>query len=100
MNIDHEVFDTRPNKQHLIELAMLVRKIFDTPKYKHVAHYSALIGELADAHDEVLKHARGTPGNYRAYALATRVFKAATTYANNHGFDAPNDVLRSMGYLV
>jgi hypothetical protein len=84
----------------LIKLALLVREVTEQVQYKATAHYASQLAELMDAHDQIAKLPMECSERHRLWAVATKLYHAARNHALRHDLEAPNLVLRSLGYKV
>ena len=90
--------NTPENRAALVKLSTLVRELFDRDEYRTVTTYVTQISELQDAHDDFLKHPRGTDENRRTYDIATRLYNNARIYASKNNLPPPNEMLAACGY--
>jgi hypothetical protein len=90
--------NTPENKAALLKLSALLRELFERDEYRTVATYVTQCSELQDAHDEFLKHPKGTEENRRAYGIAKKLFDNARIYAHKNNLPHPNEMLAACGY--
>jgi hypothetical protein len=91
---------TPPRKESIARLASIVRELFNSDEFKHVAHYAALLADLQDAHDRRNEFAEGSAQWHREHEHATKQYHAARVYALRYKLESPNDVMRASGYNV
>lgn len=84
----------------LVRLAALVREVAEIPQFKSTAHYASQLAELMSMHDEMNKLHKDCADRRRMFGVATKVYHAARVPALRHNLEAPNAVLRSLGYSV
>jgi hypothetical protein len=84
----------------LVKLASLVRDVCEQPQYKATAHYASQLAELMNAHDQMSKLPMECNERRRLWGLATKLYSASRVHALRHNLEAPNTVLRSLGYSV
>jgi hypothetical protein len=89
-----------PQTSDLVKLAALVREVAEIPQFKATAHYASQLAELMSMHDEMNKLPKDCANHRRLYGEATKLYHAARNHALRHNLEAPNTVLRSIGYSV
>jgi hypothetical protein len=84
----------------LVRLSNLLREVAAIPQFKATAHYASQLAELMDAHDKMSQLPKECDDRRRLWGLATDLYHAARKHASRHNLEAPNTVLRSVGYSV